>query len=103
MGRKGVFLERRSIKVLSMGICIGTFPLAAELWRRTVSNHRLVMYITGRPPGALAPHEEFKDRPVERMSSISSGKTHDDDALCDEAGKGIEVRAPPLKEPLSLV
>lgn len=89
-----------------MGICIGTFPLAPELWRRTVSNHRVVrirMYITGPPPGALAPHEEFKDRPVERMSSISSGKTHDDDALCDEAGKGTEVRAPPLKEPLSLV
>lgn len=69
-----------------MGICIGTFPLAPELWRRTVSNH-----LYGPPPGALAPHEEFEDRPVERMSSISSGKTHDDDALCDEAGKGTIV------------
>lgn len=80
--------------------------LAPELWRRTVSNYRTPsawMYINRPPLGARAQHEEFEDRPVERMSSISSGKTHDDDALCDEAGKGSEVRAPPLKESLSLV
>lgn len=61
------------------------------------------MYINRPPLGARAQHEEFEDRPGERMSLISTGKTHDDDALCDEVGKGSEVRAPPLKESLSLV